>query len=179
MASEVLEVNLADLTTEIASVIKGVRTLVNGNAADNAALTTTAKATLVAAINEVNSKLSSAGATINDAAASTTTVYSSTKTVDLINSSRAELKNEILGDASPAYDTLSELMALITSGDATDQTAIQNVVTALGNRVRFDAAQTLTAAQALQARTNIGAASAASVGNTSRDFVAVFRAGLV
>lgn len=42
-------------------------------------LTTTAKGSLVAAINEVDSK-PSGGATINDTTASTSTVYSSSKT---------------------------------------------------------------------------------------------------
>lgn len=45
---------LSDLATAIGTSIKGVKTLVNGNAADLSALTTTDKTNLVAAINEVN-----------------------------------------------------------------------------------------------------------------------------
>ena len=41
-------------------------------------------------------------------------------------------------------------------------------------RVRFDAAQTLTDAEQLQARTNIGAVAASDVGNTDTDFVVIF-----
>jgi hypothetical protein len=40
--------------------------------------------------------------------------------------------------------------------------------------VRFDAAQTLTVAEQLQARTNIGAVAASDVGNTDTDFVVIF-----
>lgn len=48
--------NVQNLATRISSEVKALRTLINGNAADNSALTTTAKANLVAAINEVNAK---------------------------------------------------------------------------------------------------------------------------
>lgn len=48
-----LEVRLRDLATDIATKIKATRILLNNNAADLAALTTTAKTNVVAAINEV------------------------------------------------------------------------------------------------------------------------------
>lgn len=48
-----LETRLRDLATAIGTNAKAIRTLINGNVADLAALTTTAKANLVAAINEV------------------------------------------------------------------------------------------------------------------------------
>lgn len=48
-----LETRLRDLATDIATKIKATRLLVNNNAADLAALTTTAKTNLVAALNEV------------------------------------------------------------------------------------------------------------------------------
>ena len=51
-----LVTNLTNLATRIATETKALRTLLNGNAADNSGLTTTAKANLVAAINEVNAK---------------------------------------------------------------------------------------------------------------------------
>jgi hypothetical protein len=44
--------------------------------------------------------------------------------------------------------------------------------------VRFDAAQTLTVTEQLQARTNIGAVAASDVGNTDTDFVAIFDGAL-
>ena len=48
-----LETRLRDLATAIGTALKASRTLINGNAADLAALTTAAKNNLVAAINEV------------------------------------------------------------------------------------------------------------------------------
>lgn len=52
--------NVQNLATRISSEVKALRTLINGNAVDNSALTTTAKTNLVAAINEVNAKPSTA-----------------------------------------------------------------------------------------------------------------------
>ena len=53
------------------------------------------------------------------------------------------------------------------------------LLAAVNNRVRYDAAQTLTVAEQLQARSNIGAASAVDVGNTDTDFVTIFEGALV
>ena len=53
------------------------------------------------------------------------------------------------------------------------------MLAAVNNRVRFDAAQSLTVAEQLQARSNIGAVAASDVGNTDTDFVAVFLGALV
>ena len=54
---------------------------------------------------------------------------------------------------------------------------VNKVATAV--ELRFDAAQSLTVAEQLQARTNIGAVAASDVGNTDTDFVAVFVGALV
>jgi hypothetical protein len=70
-----LETRLRDLATRVGTECKAIRTLTNGNATDLAALTTTAKGNLVAALNEVNAK-PSGGASINDAATNTTAVWS-------------------------------------------------------------------------------------------------------
>jgi hypothetical protein len=154
--------------------------MVNGNAADLTALSTTAKGNLVAAINELKQEIGTvagnSGATINDAsAASTTQTYSINKILSEINAARAALKNEILGGAGAAYDTLQELKTLLD----TESGEIDALTTAIGNRVRFDAAQTLTAPQQVTARSNIGAQAAADIGNTDQDLVAVFTTGLV
>jgi len=45
---------ITDFATAVGTALKSTRTLVNGNAADLSALTTTNKTNLVAAINEVN-----------------------------------------------------------------------------------------------------------------------------
>lgn len=83
----------------------------------------------------------------------------------------------IIVDGAPGtLDTLNELAAAL--GD--DAGAITAINTALGNRVRTDtAAQGLNGTQQTNARTNIAAAGAVDVGDTSTDFVTVFEAALV
>lgn len=51
------ETNVQSLATRIATECKSLRTLINGNAADLAGLTTTAKSNLVAAINELDAAI--------------------------------------------------------------------------------------------------------------------------
>lgn len=167
---------LQDLATRIATECKALRTLVNGNAVDLSSLTTTAKTNLVAALNEVRALAvaaqSSGGATINDAATNTTNVWSSQKTQDTITNAI----NVLTTGAPGAMDTLDELAAAL--GD--DANFAASMTTALSNRVRHDtAAQGLTATQQGNARTNIGAQDAASIGNTDQDLVAAFNAALV
>lgn len=58
-----LATNVSDLATRIATEAKALRTLINGNAADLSALTTTAKTNLVAAINELDAAIGASGAT--------------------------------------------------------------------------------------------------------------------
>ncbi len=84
------------------------------------------------------------------------------------------IKADILGGADAAYDTLVEIQQLLQNGT----TGLDALLAAVSLRVRFDAAQTLTVAEQLQARTNIGAVAAADVGNTDTDFVVVFDGAL-
>lgn len=164
--------NLQNLATRIATEAKALRTLINGNTADLSALTTSAKSNLVAAINELQGEINalSSGAVISDGSTSTSSTWSSTKIVEQLDAYKAS----ILGGASSAYDTLVELQAFIEEheGDLT------GLLTAVGNRVRFDAAQTLTSPQQAQARTNIGAVSASDMGDPATNFVTTFEAGL-
>lgn len=138
-------------------------------------LTTTNKTNLVAAINEVNAKpTATGGPAINDAAASTTSVYSSTKTEARLTEVAAATKSELLGGAGAAYDTLKELQDLITSDTSADASFVTATNTALGNRLRFDAAQTLTAPQKVQGNANLGSLSLVDAGDPNADFVATF-----
>ncbi|QLF83532.1 hypothetical protein SEA_REDWATTLEHOG_28 [Gordonia phage RedWattleHog] len=108
---------------------------------------------------------------INDTTASASTVYSSSKTVAEINAAVATLVN-----GSPAaLDTLKELSDAL-GGDANFASTIS---TALGNRLRFDAAQVLSGPQKTQGLSNLGAQASADIGDTATDFVAVFNAALV
>ena len=189
-----LVTRVQDLATRISTECKSIRTLTNGNAVDNSALLTTAKANLVAAINELKTGLDGlAGSTqINDSTSGTTTTYSSSKIETRISAAIAALVN----GAPAALDTLAELATQLGN----DATALDNLMAAVGNRVRFDAPQTLSGPQIVQALANIGAAAvshvhaiadvtglqaaldakiaSSAIGNPDTDFVATFNTGL-
>jgi len=132
-------------------------------------LTTTDKSSLVAAINELQSAVLS-GTGIDDANVALTTTYSSSKIVTLLDT----LKAEILGGADAAYDTLVEIQQLLQDGTS----GLDALLAAVNNRVRFDAAQTLTVIEQQQARENIGAIALSAIGDADTDFVAVFEGAL-
>lgn len=159
-----LQITLQNLATRIATECKSLRTLVNGNAAGLSALTTTDKTNLVSALNEVRALAAAAGA-VADGSTSSTTSWSSQKVTTYVAAQVAT----VLGGASAAYDTLQEIQAFLQA----DDTAIAGILTSLGLRLRFDAAQVLTTAQQLQGCTNIG------VGDPETNFVTVFNTGLV
>ena len=176
------------LETSLSAFIAAVGADIKNNnikIGDLTTLTTTQKANLVSALNELKGEVSTlqgqvaSASNINDTGAptSTTETYSISKILDSINASIAAVKADILGSAPAALDTLQELAEALSSNPsfATD------IATAIGNRVRFDEAQTLTAAQQLRARQNIGAASQVefstlqtNLGNVSTDFLAVY-----
>ena len=139
------------------------------------ALNTTAKNNLVAAINELKTLVSgSAGATINDAAGdgATTVTWSANKIFDTIEAAKAAVKSDLTNGAGAALDTLAELAAALGN----DPNFAATIATQIANRVRYDAAQTLTAPQQTQARANIGAQSAAAIGDPYRNLVADYTA---
>jgi len=138
---------------------------VRAKAGNLANLSTTDKSSLVAAINELKAAVVSATA-IDDSQASTTSTYSSTKIIALLDA----LKDEILGGADAAYDTLLEIQQLLENSTS----GLDALLAAVNHRVRFDAAQTLTAPEKAQARDNIGAVAASDIGDTDTDFVAIF-----
>ena len=160
-----LATRIESLVIRVAQEFNDVR----AKAGNLSSLTTTDKSTLVAAINELQAAVASSTA-IDDAQIATTSTYSSNKIVSLLDA----LKTEILGGADAAYDTLVEIQQLLQSGTS----GLDALLAAINMRVRFDAAQSLTVTEQLQARTNIGAVAANDVGNTDTDFVAVFVAAL-
>lgn len=164
--------NLQSLATRIATELKAHRVLINGNATDLSALTTTQKSSLVAAINEVVASISAGGgAAIDDATTSTTKVWSSSNTQAKIVAAVAG----VVASAPGTLDTLKELADAL--GD--DANFAATTATALGNRVRFDAAQTLTTQQKAQANSNAGSLSLVDAGDPTTNFVTTFEAGLV
>lgn len=161
------------LQTQINSFVLRVAQEFNavaGKIGSLAGLSTRDKSNLVAAINELQAAVAAAVA-IDDGAVSSSSTYSSSKIVALLDA----LKAEILGGADAAYDTLLEIQQAIQSGDS----AIAALLEAVNKRVRYDAAQSLTAAEQAQARDNIGAIASMEVGDTGFDFVAAFEAALV
>lgn len=165
-----LDQKIADGFTKLSTELKASRTAI-GNNVD---LTTAAKSTLVAAINEVKAGIGGAGATINDASPSTVAVYSSSKTEAVANAAATVAVGTLIGAAPAALDTVYELAAQMLA----DEGAVQTLTNSIGNRVRFDAAQTLTAPQKTQALANMGAVASTDIGNVNTDFVAVVAAAL-
>lgn len=89
----------------------------------------------------------------------------------------ADTKVASLVDGAPGLlDTLNELAAAL--GD--DPSFASTISTALGLRVRVDAAQTFSSAQQSTGRSNIGAAAASDLGDVAAaNFVTTFEAALV
>ena len=169
-----LSTRITDLATRVATEIKLVKTLTSGNVNDLTALTTTNKANLVAALNELKASITAIGtpATINDASTvSTTQTWSITK----IGSEITAAINVLTTGAPAALNTLDELALAL--GD--DANFAATITTALGNRLRIDtAAQALTLVQKQNARTNIDVYSMVEIGNPDTDYVVVFNTGL-
>lgn len=163
-----LTTQISNLAIRIATECKSIR----ATTGDKTNLTTTDKTSLVAAINELKLAVASAGAILDSAGAGDT---SHTWSADKIVTQLAAVKSEILNGAPAAYDTLLEISNKLSSDDG----VTSGLLTAVGNRVAFDQAQTLTVPQKAQALANIGAASATDMGDPATDFVTTFEAGLV
>lgn len=94
---------------------------------------------------------------LDDTTPSATKVYSSQNVEAKITAAKQSVKDDLLGGAGEAYDTLKELAdALVTNKDAI--TALQQIAQ---GHVQFDKAQSLNDEQKKQAGANIGALSAA------------------
>lgn len=153
--------NISALVTLLATTIGGDVKAINAQLAglgDLSTLNTTHKASLVGAINEVNAAVGAIdlSSIIDDAGTgSTGSTLSASKIGELLTA----LKNEILGGAGSAFDTLKEIEDALKS----NPDVIQGILDALAKRVRVDGAQTFSDTEKAQGRTNIGAASQASV----------------
>ena len=165
-----LQVRVESLVLRLAAEFKTIY----GEIGSLANLSTLDKTNLVSAINELRSQITTvAGTTFIDDlnAAGTSTTFSASKITSLLDS----LKGDLLGGADAAFDTLKELQTAILD----DQTGISALLAAVDKRVRFDAVQTLTAPEQLQARQNIGAVAQTDIGDMETDFVAIFEAALL
>lgn len=97
-----LATNLSDLATRIATEVKSLRVLINGNAADLSALTTTAKTNLVAAVNEVAASVGE-GAGIDDGTTSTTSTWSSDKISSELDDKADLVAGKVPSSQLPSY----------------------------------------------------------------------------
>ncbi len=164
-----LQTRIESLIQRLASEFKTIHEQVG----TLARLSTTDKTSLVSAINELRAqfdKIASAALIDDSNAAGTTTTFSASRITGLLDA----LKADLLGGADAAFDTLKELQEAILK----DQTGIAALLATVDRRVRFDAAQALTADEQAQARQNIGAVAAAVIGDPETDFVPVFEAAL-
>ena len=125
-----LETKIRDLATRIATEINTIRT----ERGSLASLTTTEKASIVGAINELKTAVDAAsGATINDSGTGTSDAWSADKIATEITNAI----NGVVNGAGAAYDTLSELATALTDNDSD----ISGILTSLSNRVRTDTAR--------------------------------------
>ena len=155
-----LQVRLANLITAIGTDIKSL----TGKIGTLSSLTTTAKTDLVSAVNEVKASVGAAGAQIDDTAASTTKVYSSSKTSSVVTAAVANLVN----GAPAAFDTLKEISDQLSA----DETS---TATLFASRLRIDVnTQGLTAQQQANGQTNLGVYSQTALGDPETDLVAAY-----
>lgn len=153
--SKSLESRVSEFAARTGQEIKKVRgEIATGNTAAEALTQRVAanEGAITALRGEVAKKVE-----IDDAKASATKTYSSQNVEAKITAAKQAVKNDLLGGAGEAYDTLKELAdALVTNKDAI--TALQKIAQ---GHVQFDKAQSLNDEQKKQARANIGALSAA------------------
>lgn len=160
-----LQTRLAELITAIGTDINALLT----TRGTMASLTTTDKTNLVAALNEVKVIADSAaggGAAINDAVTATDTTWSSSKISDSIGAAITAL----VDGAPDLLNTLKEL-----ADELSDQDSVAAALTtAVANRVRFDAAQSLDAPQKVQGNANLGSLSLLQAGDPETDLAALY-----
>lgn len=101
---------------------------------------------------------------INDESSSGSTVYSSNKVSTLIT----QVKEELLGGASEAYDTLKEIEEYIT----TDKSGASAMTLALSQRLKINEVHILSPEELSNIQESL------KLGNTDTDFVAVFNRAL-
>ena len=121
------------LLTRITALINSIATDIKdvyAKIGNLSSLQTTTKSSLVGAINEIKA---SGGLQINDSTPSVSTTFSGTAIDSKIATAKTEVKNEILGSASAAYDTLQEIQAQMEA----DDTAAASLTTAVGQRPTY------------------------------------------
>jgi len=186
--------NINNVVTRIATEFKTIRTLISGSGTGDVSALDTASTNLVGAINELHTEVdaivSGGGGDMlaatydpqnvnGDAFARsnmTGTQLASTISdfATQVNSLAQAIVNNVIDAAPGTLDTLNELAAAL--GD--DPNFATTINTALGNRLRFDAVQTLTAPQLTQGQDNLQVYSRAELGDPNTNYVTTFETGL-
>lgn len=189
------QTNITNLSTRIATEFKTVRTLLSGSGTGDVSALNTSATNLVAAINELHTEIDDivSGGGSGDMLAATydpqnvngdafaRSNMTGTQTASTISDFTSQVNglittaiNNVVDGAPALLDTLDEISAAI--GDDPDFATTIN--TALGNRLRFDAAQTLTAGQLTQVQDNAQVYSRTALGDPTTNYVTTFEAGL-
>ena len=167
-------------SNKVQSLIDEINTILGTLTASGYADVGVGLKTLKDKVDALEKKAVDLTALIKDTETETTSVWSSTKTKDVINTAVgtvkseltdmiiadiAKVKSDILGAGVPeTLDTLAEIADKL-NGDAA---LVANMSVAINNRVRFDEEQVLTSEQKTIACTNIG------IGEPDTDFVAIY-----
>lgn len=140
-----LATNVTNLAIRIATEMKALRTLINGNAADLSGLTTTTKTNLVAAVNEVKASIGGGGATTLDGLTDVTIVTPATGHI-LRNNGSGQFVNvlgttffDAAGTAASAQSASQPLDSDLTAIAALTTTAYGRALLALADAAALTA----------------------------------------
>jgi hypothetical protein len=116
-----LATNVTNLATRVATEVKSIRTLVNGNVAGLSALDTTAKTNLVAAINELVADIAAVETDLANYASATDTAIDGVQgDISTINTTLTGLANDLAAlETDLANIDLTALISDTTTGTST------------------------------------------------------------
>ena len=151
----VLTQSINDGFAQITTLLKQVNNTLKGNQGDLTKLSTADKTSLVNALNELKTTIDNK-TSINDSQATTANTWSATK----ISNEITKAINTLINGADSSSDDFKEVADKIAA-----------LMQADNGLVSTSQAQTFTAAQKLQARSNIDVYSKAEIGDINTNFV--------
>ena len=151
----VLTQSINDGFAQITTLLKQVNTTLKSNQGDLTKLSTADKTSLVNALNELKTSIDNK-TSINDSQSTTANTWSATKISNEITTAITKLINGADSSSDDFKDVADKIAALIQADNGL-VSAIQ--------------AQSFTAAQKLQARSNIDVYSKAEIGDIDTNFV--------
>ena len=151
----VLTQSINDGFAQITTLLKQVNTTLKGNQGDLTKLSTADKTSLVNALNELKTTIDNK-TSINDSQATTANTWSATK----ISNEITKAINTLINGADSSSDDFKEVADKIAA-----------LMQADNGLVSTSQAQAFTAAQKLQARSNIDVYSKAEIGDINTNFV--------